>query len=132
MNWATVGLFNNSLGAYYLIVRSIRVSCTTTEGVGLSYQNSKVGTAAGIIENMIPTGATPPGQIAAIDSAVQFPPDYSLQIIANQDAFLPHDFPIAVIEPGWSFVLQDLDKTFNLIASIIYEYITPDELDFFR
>jgi hypothetical protein len=42
----------------------------------------------------------------------------------------PHDFPMAIIPPGWSFTVQDPVSTEVCALSFFWEAIFAEELDY--
>jgi hypothetical protein len=128
-NLATVALFNNTSGPYWLVVRDATISGTASALVHAGYVQGQVWTASGVIQNMIITDAQLPGTIGSVDTATVFASAYLLTL-PNGLWFWQHEMPWAVIAPGFSWVVQAVVVAQGIQASFIWEAIFPEELDF--
>ena len=131
VNLGTVGLFNNSTGRSVLVVRDITVSGPASDTVAASYQRGQIGTTAGLQASMVANEPLQPGTINSIDTATVYAGDYVLALTAQGVFWWQHDFPFAVIEPGYSLVFQDSTATHAIAVSLIWEAIEIDQLDYF-
>jgi len=131
-NKATVSLFNNSKGRNFLVVRDVRPWIADASlDLAVSYNNGQVGTSAGTAQPLVPSMPAPAGQVFAIDTATAYNEDYSLISAAWLPGIWPHDFPFAVLEPGWSLVIQSTNNGLTLLCSFVWEAIEADQLDWF-
>lgn len=129
VNLATVGIFNNTTGAQYLVVRDLTVNGTVSDLIAVSYANQAIGTSQGLVRQLVPSMATQVGLIASIDTATVYPGDYLIALSTTGVWEWVHDFPLAVLEPGWSLVFQDQTAAHALEVSAVWETINSDELD---
>jgi hypothetical protein len=130
-NNATVGLFNNSTGPYILVVRDLTILGTVSDVIAASYADAQIGTSQGKVQSMLPTAAVQNGLLASVDTATLFPGDYDLSLSTTGVWEWEHDFPFAVIEPGWSLVFQDPTVAHAITVSLVWEAIQIDQLDYF-
>lgn len=132
-NFGAVGLFNDSIGDRVLVVRSIRA---TSDGVNIEAQTYNLhGHLSTIQAGQIPVmSSTPqiPGTLYMQDLA-SLPSNlgYQFSAVINGDSYWPHDFPFAVIEPGWSLVAVNEQQGKSTTVSFMWEAIYIEELDFF-
>lgn len=123
-HFATAALYNNSTGAYVLVVRDLNA---VTNGFPIvASLHGTIGTHTGTEAPLITGEAVGPGLVYSLDDASAITPDYALGSFTQF-----HDFPYAVIYPGWSLVVQDTVAAVTVPApyAFIWEYIEPDELD---
>jgi hypothetical protein len=130
-NSGAVALFNDSVGSHVLVVRSVRVS----SGGGTINANSFNLNRAltGSPNPQVPVMSSTPqiyGQVRTEDLAT-YPALASIQFdqVVNVDAWWEQTFPIAVVEPGWSFGVVNSNAG-KIGASFLWEAVTIDELDY--
>lgn len=128
-NLATVGVFNNTTGAQYIVIRDITANGTASDLIACTYANSQVGSSVGLVHQLVPSMANQVGIIASIDTATVYPGDYIIALSNTGVWQWDHDFPFAVLEPGWSLVFQDQTAAHALEISCVWETINSDELD---
>lgn len=130
VNLATLSLFNNTTAPQYLVVRDIEIAGTVGDSAALSYQRLQIGTAQGKVQPLVPSMPAPPGLLASIDTATVYAGDFTAYLGPQGNYIWWHDYPVAVIEPNWSLVLQCSAATHALNVSLVWEAIAPEELDF--
>jgi hypothetical protein len=130
-NLATIGLFNNSTGRSVLVVRDITVSGPASDTVAASYQRTQIGSTAGQSASIVSNEAAQPGIIAWVDTATVYSGDYVLALTAQGVFWWQHDYPFAVVEPGYTMVFQDATAAHAISVSLIWEAIEIDQLDYF-
>lgn len=131
VNLATAGLYNNSRGRSVLVVRDISANGTAGDTINASYQALQITANAGSQASIVANEALQPGLMAWVDTATVYPGDYALSLTAQGVFWWQHDFPFAVIEPGYSLVFQDSAATHAIGISLIWEAIEIDQLDYF-
>lgn len=131
VNLATIGLFNNSTGRSVLVVRDISASGTAGDTIYASYARGQVGTNAGLSSSMVANEAVQPGSVNWIDTATVYPGDYTLSLTAQGAFWWQHDYPFAVVEPGYTLVFQDSAAAHAIAVALIWEAIEIDQLDFY-
>lgn len=128
-NTGEVLLYNNSTGAQLIVVRDIafigvggnEITCATIQG-----NLGTLQTAAAT--NFFPGDGVLPGQTYHLDDTS---PPAAQFFLAPPSGFGPgwlHDFPVAIIPPNQSLVLQSASA--GMTVCFLYEAIFPDELDF--
>ncbi|HEY2108236.1 MAG TPA: hypothetical protein VGH29_20725 [Candidatus Binataceae bacterium] len=132
-NTPIVSLFNDSTGPELLVVRALRVvSSTGALSTSDFAQQGELGTEYGQpVLPLVPSMAAPPGTIYVADvTSVPQINGYNFTGPQSIDVFWEQDFPLAVIEPGWSYgLIGSIGK--NLQVSFVWEHIFADELDFY-
>jgi hypothetical protein len=128
-NLATVCMFNNTTGAQYLVLRDLTVSGTVGDLIAVSYLSGQIGTVPGKVSQMLPSQGVQVGLLTSLDTATVFAGDYSIAL--GQFGFWEweHEFPLAVLEPGWSVIFQDATAAHAIVVSAMWESITTEELD---
>jgi hypothetical protein len=99
--------------------------------ISTAYAAGQVGSSQGLVTALLPSEASQAGLIASIDTTTVYPADYNLALTSTGEAEWFHDYPFAVISPGWSLVFQNSTAAQALTCSAIWEAILIDELDFF-
>ena len=132
---AIVALLNNSSGAYYLVVRDFQVSQTDGDSVSTYYTQTLPLTAHSYTNPnpaapLVPGEAVWPGQVW-IGSTSAFPAaDYTPLSTGQKFNFWVHDWPFAVLLPGWYLVFQDEDNAGKFVTvSFIWQSFRAEELD---
>ncbi len=132
--YTTLYLYNNSTGPHVLVVRDIYPFSSNDNVCYFAYERGFSGSVTGTIVSLYPGEALPPGQLYYEDRASAISPDYQfpLTITGNPNPQLNwnHNFPFAVIPPGWSLVLQNGGTADGLGVAGFYEYVTIDQIDF--
>jgi hypothetical protein len=113
------------------VLRDFSVNGTANDNIVTSYQQGQIGSSAGLQQPLMPTGAKANGLLASIDTATVYPGDYTLNLSSLGTFEWFHDWPYAVIEPGWSLVFQATVAAHAVTVSALWESIFIDELDFF-
>lgn len=122
---ATISLFNNSTGAQYLVVRDLFIPTVSAAPAFVSQQQGQIGTTAGLQQPVVSSNAALPGLVFFNDTTTV----YNSAWLWSNGSF-SHEFPLAVLLPGWSFVVQARTGAQALAVGFIWEAIFADELDF--
>ena len=130
-NRATISLFNNSTGRAVLVVRDFSVNGTANDNIVTSYQAGQIGTSQGLVTPIMPAEAVLPGLIASIDTATVYAGDYTINLSSLGTFEWFHDWPYAVIQPGFSLVFQATVIAHAVTVSALWESIQIDQLDYF-
>jgi len=132
-NYATTALYNNSTGSTVLVVRDWQCSQggdgNYTAQFGY-YQGRLTGTNYPATP-LFPGDAVPNGLVDYSDQPHILPAEYANCGWITLSAYWPHDFPFAILPPGWSLFLQAPAKTTILSFGIVWECVSIDELDYF-
>ena len=130
-NRATVSLYNNSTGTYVLAVRDFTVAGTAADSIALSYQPGQIGSSQGLVASFLPTDAIQAGLIASVDTLTVYAADYTVPLNTTGEWEWFHEFPFAVISPGFSLVWQCGTAAHAIVVSAVWEAIQIDQLDYF-
>jgi len=130
-NHATVSLYNNSTGQATLAVRDVTISGTASDTVAIQYAQTQIGTTAGQQAALVANEAVTPGLMAWIDTATVYSGDYVAALTAQGAFWWQHDYPFALVQPGFSLIFQDITVAHALTVSLIWEAIEIDQLDWF-
>jgi hypothetical protein len=139
------GLLNNSTGAQLIVVRGIEVQVYANGfsiwqlGVIQGTLGSQGNGLAPQISPLVTGQSGYPGSLWSATAATAPATDYMLRQDAvfgvtqsYSSAYWPYDFPAAVLQPGWSvFVYDENAQQVNQMVAFLYEWLYPDELDFF-
>ena len=130
-NHATFSIFNDSTAPYVIALRDFTVFGTAGDLIASSFTAGQVGSSAGLMAPLMSNEAQQNGRIASIDSATVYPGDYAMALSAQGIWYWTHDFPFAVIGPGWSLILQNGTIAHTTTVSAVWESIQIDQLDYF-
>jgi hypothetical protein len=128
-NYGTVSVWNSSTARDLLVIRLIFIYTGDGFGTTAGTVQGQQGTANGVQNPIWPGEAALAGQICTLDSAAQITSDFASSFGTALDPkfFI---YPIAILPPNWSFVVQHTAKNNALSVSFVWEAVQPDELDF--
>lgn len=129
-NFNSVALFNNDSTK---ILRVLDFLPTTVKIVSSSYTQTRLTNQnIGTISPVVTGEPTPPGQIDTGSLASLPAGDFNYAFgnvnLSLQPMWRGHVFPVAVIRPGWSFVLSDNTSADTLTCSFFWDWLWPDQL----
>jgi len=122
-------LFNNSTGAFALLLWNILAYPGGGNPVGAALTQTSAGTATGVtISPFISGGQIGPGQHLYGDGAfTAINPDLILGAVTGQTSWMV-DKPVMALLPGWGCAVQVLTSGVALRLSFIWSYIDAAEL----
>ena len=127
--YSFIALYNDSPAPYVLAVHDwqvLRVASTFTEGFAVIHGQIGSGARQGqpVVSNRqrMP-GIVTAGTLAALNTTSFYPSG-----ITNNDGW-HHEFPMVVLTPGWSLVMQLGTVNAALAGSFWWQVLTPEELD---
>lgn len=130
-NRATVALYNNSTGRSTLAVRDITISGPASDTINIQFVQTQIAITAGQQAALVANEAIVPGLLAWVDTATVYSGDYVAALTAQGAFWWQHDYPFAVVQPGFSLVFQDTTAAHAIQVSLIWEAIEIDQLDYF-
>jgi hypothetical protein len=126
-NYATLSLFNDSRVAQLLVLRSAGLAWSNG-AITRGYNQGALGTHVGTEFPFIADRGQPPGQIYYQDAAAVLPRMIPWTPGASTADYGP--IPIAILGPGWSFVLQINALAASITyADLMWEAVALDELE---
>lgn len=129
-NYATFALFNNSTASQLLIVRAVSYGINSAP-VQWGMIEARLTGTPGQTGNYFPSMGELPGLVDFSDQPAILPGDYvDGYSLETSVSLAPFPFPLAVIEPGWSFFIQATSMGNPSAAGFIWEAIFPEELDY--
>ena len=130
VNHGTVSLFNDDTAKTVLVVRDAQWgSSVATSYRRTFYSKTRLSGGSGVVQPLVPEQGGLFGQIDQSDQVSQNNPDYHVQSPTQTEWQWLHDFPIAVVLPGWSFCVQDDASASTIVVSFLWECIGADELE---
>lgn len=130
-NNANVSLYNNSTGAQLLVVRGYRVSASAALSVDSAMVQGNPGGTLGNRQELMPNQATNPGVILINDFSAALTGTWRVIVPSGDDTYWPHNFPFALIPPGWALQFQGIGTGTSMRVDFLWEAITIDQLDYF-
>lgn len=129
VNLSDIVLYNNSTGAQVIVVRDIYLILGNNgQPLLMKPVQGQFATldSSFVPFPVVPSGPRPPGQIFTLDDATALSKVPEINSVAGGPIW-NHDFPLWVLEPNWSLILQ---CAAGFAVSFLYEYLTIDELDY--
>lgn len=127
--FATFALFNNSTGAQLLALRYLFASATTGALINVFYtQNSALFPSPKIGTAIWPGTGVGPGQVSSSNQAAATAGDSVIPQNILPPIALEASYPIAVLPPGWAFILQDPTANTGWTATFLWDWFAPDEV----
>jgi hypothetical protein len=128
-NFGTVSLYNNSGGAQYLVLRDWRAINISNNRVSMFYAVGAQGSSFMSGQSFMPDQPQLPGVCYDLDAGSATSTAFKFDQNVQQ-AWWPHDFPLAILPPGWSICFQNQSNATFMGGSFMWEAIFADELDF--
>ena len=129
----TVSLYNNSTGAHLLLVRDFQCRYKATDPVEIDVaivQGVYNGSTFAMHGVPIFSGAPqPPGDIYVLDDPDSISLVFAFTTGSTPAPLWTHDFPLAVIGPGYSWVAQGGAAATGFNLQIFWEWMTPDDFE---
>lgn len=144
-NTPVTALFNDSPGPELLLVHAITTSddADNKGPISAGYFYGLIGTLNG--NSPIFPGQAVAGQISFDDTTTIYTPDWffgtqgmgSVKVYSTLDGGWPHEYPFAVLPPGWSLFTQNLiageaavtDFWWEAIYAERFEYLYGSEIE---
>ena len=130
VNYATAQLYNDSSGPSILVVRDLRVIDESGNSrQQLYYSQTKLSINNGTKTPLMPGEAAPAGLLGTQDLPALATFDFMFADGTDVGSWI-HDFPLAIIPPGWALNAQIGTLAHLLYISVVWEVVSIDELDF--
>ena len=130
-HFATIGLFNSSTGPTVLVVRDWSAWLPSSTIVVLTgYNQGRLSGTNYPASRLFPGDPSPAGLLDYSNQAGKLAGDYTLEASLNWIMWT-HDFPIAVVPPGWTLFFQHQSAANPLAVSLLWEEVSIDELEYF-
>jgi hypothetical protein len=126
-NLGTVALFNNSSGAELLLVLAVALE-STAQPLYIGFTQQKLGTVQTTAGPLMSGEAMPPGQVTKLDTASALIGDVWTNSNIVLTSTLNSPLPWAVLQPQWSFFIQDTGTGDPMGASFIWQAVHTDDL----
>jgi hypothetical protein len=121
-------LYNDSTAAYLLAVMDYGTNPGSSGGIqAIVVAQGKLGSNPQQGQALVTGRGNLPGQV--LSGVVASPPGMNIFFGGGGGPQWYHDYPIAVLSPGWSFTVYSQAMSTPWAGSFIWQYITPDELD---
>lgn len=124
-------LFNNSTGRDFIVVwdfefATAAVVTWTLNGVFQGHN----GTASGTISTVVTGETALPGVMYFDDNATPPPQDFVNGLLTNFTLLWAHDYPFAVLQPGWSFFIgAPQAKATVVFGSFFWQRVGAEDID---
>jgi hypothetical protein len=129
-NWGTLWLFNDTTGSQYIVLRDVAPRVDASSANFYFFRQGKAGTIqTGHLYPYVASTAKRAGIFYFSDEASQFTDDQVVTTLVGSMVWL-HQFPIIVLEPGSSFVIQANNAGQSVGVIAVWESIEADELDY--
>ena len=129
-NLGTHTLYNNSTGANMLVIRDISVGCATAGDLIVGgITQTILGAVAGLAVPLVAGMSSLAGLHYYADTATAISVDWFAGAGELTGRF-PHDFPLAILQPGWGFAVQDKTAAHQMMCSFIWEMLDPADVYF--
>ncbi|SRR5712691_5139551 len=128
-NFGTIWLFNDSPGQFYLAVRDWHTQNVGASRISVYNAQGAQGTKAREGVSYMQSTGKVPGAIYTQDVTSNVQNAYLFDNNAFSGSWY-HDFPLGVVEPGWSLGFQNQTQAGFMGCSLIWEWLSADQLDF--
>lgn len=134
-NHGTLGIFNNASVDRVIVVRDWVLSAATgmfPPPVGFTYYQGMPGAVGGTVNSIDPTAGAIAGQLWSLDTTLTYNLDYCVWGAGNGAQSNPwvHEYPFALLPPGWSLLAQNPDNGSATALSVIWEAVKAEDIDY--
>ena len=129
--FATISLYNSSTGPRVLVIRDWSISSTVGHVHGAGYNQGRLSGTAGVVTPFFPGDRAPAGLVDYQAANAALTPDYYVENLSGSSMQWFHDFPFAIVPPGWAFYIQCVTANTNIDGGFIWEEVSIDELEYF-
>lgn len=131
VNFAATGLFNNDSTK---LLRVLDFDLQSTNAFATYVTKTRLTSKAqGTVVPVVTDEPTPPGLIDTQDIAavptVDYFPGLLVSVGFQGSAWMGHNYPFAVIKPGWTFVAISENSSGTPNVSFFWDWVWPDELE---
>ena len=127
----TVSLYNSSTGATVLVLRDWSISGAGANLTALGYNKGRLTGTNYPAQSFFPGDSAPAGLVDYQAAAAALTGDYYTTLNSTAGGLWPHDFPFAIVPPGWAFFMCITIAAAFGQAGFLWEEISIDELDYF-
>lgn len=129
VNTGEAALFNNGSGAQVIRVWMVIGSAKSSNDYGITYLQGRLTTQnVGTINPVVSGDPVPIGLLDRDDVATPLVPDFYLAFPAQIPIGMGNQYPLAVLNPGWSLVAIQLSGPNPFDCSFFWDWCYPDEL----
>jgi hypothetical protein len=128
--FATISLYNASTGPLVLVVRDLNWGSTSGAAASLGYKQGRLSGTAGVVTPLFPGDHAGAGLVDFQAAAAVLVGEYAYESPALTQGAWPHDFPLAIVPPGWAFFVCNQSAASPMGAGLIWEEVSIDELEF--
>lgn len=133
-NFGTIALFHNGAANTIIVLRDFQflVQGTTATGMGVAYQQKRLTGTPGTVQSMSPDGGTPAGLVDFSDQANALTWDWQINQVGSFTFLLQwfHEYPFALLLPGWSVCFQNTVKAKTISGSFVWEIVDQSQVDY--
>lgn len=133
-NFGTCSLFHNGPANTIIMLRDfqIYVQGNLATGIGAAYQQKRLTGTPGTVAAIDPSAGTVAGLVDYSDQAVALTYDWLVEQVAstNQLSTWFHEFPFAMLLPGWSISFQNVVKAKAVSGALVWEVVDSSQVDY--
>ena len=128
-NNATLGLFNNSQGAELLIVWVAYPALNIINSCGFGLFQGSIGGTVIRPQALYTTGAPTAGIVTKLDTATNYSLYQFWDLGMSPPTAMHVNLPWAILDPGWSFIIQDQKAGDTFGANVVWQSVFPEEIE---
>lgn len=133
-NFGTMSLFHNGPANTVIMLRDYQLYFTgnLVSGFGVAYQQKRLTGTPGTVAPIDPTAGTIAGLVDYSDQASKLTWDWELSQSAtvNQLGQWFHDYPFAMLLPGWSICFQNVVSAKSVSGAFIWEVVDQAQVNY--
>lgn len=127
-NNATLGLFNSSQGAELLVVWVAYPALQVINTCGFGVIQGSIGGTVITPRPLYTSGFVRAGVVTKLDTATSYQLDQFWDLGMSPPTAMNVNLPWAILDPGWSFIIQDQKAGDSFGANVIWQSLFPEEL----
>ncbi len=130
-DYNTKALYNDSTGPIVLVVRHWNCQVTAAGVVNFFYNQGRLTGTNYPAQPLYPGDALKNGLVDYSQPSSAGTPDFAIYLGAAGMEIWRHEYPFAILPPGWSLVIQAGSTAAVMGAAFLWECVRIDELDYF-
>ena len=125
-DFSTIALYNNSIGDRLLVVHHLEASVGAAALISFAIVQGQLGTVSGTPINVTSGQPQLTGQLSTASSTALPSPSYNVRLQTTVPWLWPHEYPFAVLTPGWSLAIYHNTAAAQLWGSFYWEAVQAD------
>jgi hypothetical protein len=128
--FATISVYNSSTGPTVLVIRDWSVAATAAITLNTGYNQGRLNGTPGGVTPLFPGDRAGAGLVDYQAAGAVLSADYRMANAVLTSMGWLHNFPFAIVPPGWAFFIQQQSANKLISGGFLWEEVSIDELEY--